>query len=350
MIEPSDWPPAASLETLRIRARLLSAVRSFFDERGYWEVDTPLVSQERVIDANLDPFVAMSETEARSNSKPSRALFLQTSPEFAMKRLLAAGADAIYQLSHVFRQGELGRLHNPEFTMVEWYRVGDSHLAQMQIVEELVLAAFAAVREAAIGREPTIFVPPPPAPSAPFLRTTYRAALATHAGADLAVMDVPALAAWSRERQLHPPPGLEADNRDDWLNWLLAELVEPHLGRDRPEFVCDYPASQASLARIRAESPPVAERFELYYHGIELCNGYHELPDAQELRRRIEDESKRRSSRGQPPLPVPERLLNAMESGLPDCAGVALGFDRLFMLALGAHSVHEVLPFSFEQS
>lgn len=348
MSAPSDWPPAATLETLKIRARLFAAVRRYFDERGYWEVDTPLASQERVIDANLDPFVVLSESEARSESAGRvPRLFLQTSPEFAMKRLLAAGANAIYQLGHVFRQGELGRLHNPEFTMVEWYRVGDTHETQMQVVEDLVAMAFSTVRAAAAD---SALSPLPPAPRRPFLRTTYREAFSRHTGADLAVLDARSLAAWARQNRLHPPPGLEEDDRDGWLNWLLAELVEPHLGRERPEFVCDYPASQASLARVRLEFPPVAERFELYSLGIEICNGYHELPDAEELQRRIESESARRMAGGLAPLPVPERLLQAMRSGLPDCAGVALGFDRLLMLALGAHSIHEVLPFSFEQS
>jgi len=350
MSEPSDWPPAASLETLRIRAQLLAAVRRFFDDRGYWEVDTPLVSQERVIDANLDPFVVLSEADARTESAGRvPRLFLQTSPEFAMKRLLAAGANAIFQLAHVFRQGELGRLHNPEFTMVEWYRVGDTHEAQMQVVEDLVMMAFSAVRSASVDCNAVLF-PLPAVPQVPFLRTTYREAFTRHTGADLAVLDAQSLAEWARRHRLHPPPGLEAEDRDGWLNWLLAELVEPHLGRERPEFVCDYPASLASLARIRPESPPVAERFELYSLGIELCNGYHELSDAVELRQRIESESARRTASALPPMPVPQRLLHAMESGLPDCAGVALGVDRLFMLALGAHSIHEVLPFSFEQS
>jgi lysyl-tRNA synthetase class 2 len=158
------------------------------------------------------------------------------------------------------------------------------------------------------------------------------------------------LAKLVRARGIPVPESLAPDDRDGWLNLLLAELVEPHLGIDRPEFICDYPASQAALAIVRREDPPVAERFELYIAGVEVCNGYHELTDPAELRRRIAVESQRRAASGQPPLPVSNRLLAAMDAGLPPCAGVALGFDRLVMLAAGKSTVAEVIPFSFERA
>jgi lysyl-tRNA synthetase class 2 len=265
-----------------------------------------------------------------------------------MKRLLAAGAEAIYQISHVFRAGERGRLHNPEFAMVEWYRVGQTHIEQMQLVEDLVRAFCGEV-----GQSPFCGAgqPRPNAiPENPFARTTYRQAFLQHTGEDLVLLETDRFPAWAGARGMHPPPGLAADDRDGWLNWLLAELVEPRLGSERPEFLYDYPASQAALAVVRPDDPPVAERFELYWRGIELCNGYHELQDPAELCRRIEIESRRRAGEGLAPLPLPGRFLAAMQAGLPRCAGVALGFDRLLMVATGAPAVRDVMPFDFERA
>jgi lysyl-tRNA synthetase class 2 len=261
-----------------------------------------------------------------------------------MKRLLVAGARAIYQIGHVFRAGELGRQHNPEFTMVEWYRTGDTHFQQMQVVEELIVDVFrAAASDPAAG-------PSSARAKTPFLRTTYRDAFLRCTGKDVMLMTAAQLAALAREHSVSIPESLDNSDRDSWLNLLLAELVEPQLGKERPELLYDYPASQSALAVIRPGNPPVAERFELYISGIELCNGYHELTDAAELRRRIESESQRRLAEGQPALPVSNRLLAAMDAGLPPCSGVALGFDRLVMLATGAKSVAEAIPFAFERA
>jgi lysyl-tRNA synthetase class 2 len=330
-----DFLPTAKLATLELRSRLLAVVRRFFDGRGYFEVDTPLLSHDRVVDPHLEPFVV---------NGPSGPLYLQTSPEFAMKRLLAAGATAIYQMGHVFRAAELGQRHNPEFTMVEWYRAGDTHREQMQVVEDLVIEVFcAAASDPAIGPR-TLEL------KTPFLRTTYREAFLRCTGRDVVLLPAAQLAALARGRTISVPESLDTADRDGWLNLLLAELVEPKLGIERPEFLCDYPASQAALAVIRPEDPPVAERFELYIAGIELCNGYHELTDAAELRRRIESESLRRRAEGLPALPVSNRLLSAMDAGLPRCAGVALGFDRMVMLATGAKSIADVIPFGFERA
>jgi lysyl-tRNA synthetase class 2 len=343
-----DWRPSASLDLLRLRARLLAAVRRFFDTHGYWEVDTPLLSHERVVDPHLEPFVALPEPAGRDGKPAASPLYLHTSPEFAMKRLLAAGAEAIYQIGHVFRAGELGRLHNPEFTMVEWYRVGQTHIEQMQLVEDLVRAFCDEVWQSPScgAGQPR----PVAGLEAPFVRTTYRQAFIRHTGDDLVQMEAGRFTAWAGDRGLHPPPGLAADDRDGWLNWLLAELVEPRLGVERPEFLYDYPASQGALAVVRPDDPPVAERFELYWRGIELCNGYHELRDPAELRTRIENESRRRAGEGLAPLPLPGRFLAAMEAGLPASAGVALGFDRLLMVAAGAPAVRDVMPFGFERA
>ena len=328
-----DHRPTATLQVLELRAKLLSSMRRFFDERGYFEVDTPLLSHDRVVDPHLEPFAIAGA---------AAPLYLQTSPEFGMKRLLTAGARAIYQIGHVFRAHEWGRLHNPEFTMVEWYRAGDTHVEQMQVVEDLVVAAF---RDAQIARPNTATIP-----QAPFLRTTYREAFERHTGSDVFALTTGQLVELARTRGVSIPASFNADDRDECLNLLLAELVEPCLGCDRPEFLCDYPASQAAIARIRPGSPPVAERFELYFAGIELCNGYHELTDPAELRLRMDVESQRRVAEGLSPLPVSSRLLAAMDAGLPACAGVALGFDRLLMLAVGATAIAEVIPFAFDRA
>ncbi len=322
---PTDFRPAASLDVLRLRARLLAFTRRFFDESGYWEVDTPILSHERVIDPNIEPFV--------THNSSSEQLSLQTSPEFAMKRLLASGADAIYQLGKVFRRGELGRLHNPEFTMLEWYRVGDTHHEQMNFVEKFV-SEFASE----VGQQSS-------ASPHPFERLTYDQVFERHTGSKVLSRPTGEIIALARRLGVGAPESLLSNDRDGWLNLLLAERVEPHLGHDRPTFVYDYPASQAALARVRVAGPvSVAERFELYVSGIELCNGYHELTDANTLRARIRHEA---TASGQH-IPEPARLLAAMEQGLPACSGVALGFDRLLMLCLGANSIRQVTPFPFE--
>ena len=320
-----DFLPTAELETLRFRARVLAAIRQFFDLRGYFEVDTPLLSQDCVIDANLEAFVI-------PNAHQGHDLFLQTSPEFAMKRLLVAGADAIYQLGKVFRRGERGARHNPEFTMVEWYAVATDHHGQMQVTEDLVRCVFnlSAVRTL---------------PPQSFHRTTYAEAFQRQVGIDVFGTETERLAQVARERGVGIPESLERDDRDGWLNLLLAELIEPHLGRAGPEYLLDYPASQAALAIVRSGPPAIAERFELYLDGIELCNGYHELADPEELRSRILREWTTRA--GDPP--VSSRLLQAMEMGLPPCSGVALGVDRLVMLAAGKPRLDDVIAFPVER-
>lgn len=298
-------------------------MRRFFDEQGYLEVETPLLSADATVDPNLDPFVA-KWAPAGANGSGGQDRYLQTSPEFAMKRLLAAGATAIYQVTHAFRNGELGRLHNPEFTIVEWYRAGDTYFDQMRVTEQLVRCV--------LGETD----------GSPFARTSYQRAFERHADFDPLRTPTSELPTVAAQRGLTPPPGLEASDRDGWLNFLLVELVEPKLGADSPEFLFDYPASQAALARVRQDDPPVAERFELYIQGIELCNGYQELTDADELRRRIRDQNL--------DARLNSRLLDAMDAGLPSCSGVALGFDRLVMLAAGASALSEVIAFPFDRA
>lgn len=338
--------PTASIAALQQRARLLRSVRQFFDDRGYWELETPLLSHDIVVDAWLEPFVVDWLPEPQQWAAGGQPLYLQTSPEFAMKRVLAAGATAVWQICKAFRNGEVGRRHNPEFTMLEWYRVGDDHHAQIQVTEDLVrtiLQAGGAVRAGSDSTTVRQGCEP-----APYERLTYDQAFLRHAGRTVLDATQAELAALAASHRLVAPPGLADDDRDGWLNFLLAELVEPHLGHDRPTFLLDYPASQAALAKTRCDvpgGPAVAERFELYIDGIELCNGYHELTDAGILRQRIAEQTALRSAAGLRPLPQESRLLDVMEVGLPESSGVALGLDRLFMLALGCTTIDEVLAF-----
>ncbi|MCY2993722.1 MAG: EF-P lysine aminoacylase EpmA [Planctomycetota bacterium] len=320
--------PTASWEHLRLRAELLRRLRQFFDSRGFLEVDTPLLSADTVIDRHLDPLRVTLFDDARRPAE-GRTLWLQTSPEFAMKRLLAAGATAIYQVTHAFRGGERGRLHNPEFTMAEWYRVGDGLQDGLQLLSDLAETLLA--RGAAD-------------------HLTYREAFLQHAGVDPLTSDVRELAARTHTLHLTVPAGLDPQDRDEWLDLLLVECVEPQLGQQRPTILYDYPASQSALARVRDGDPPVAERFELYVRGIELANGYHELLDPAILRQRNHKVNRQRQADGKPMLPEDSQLLAAMVSGLPPCTGVALGFDRLVMVAAGAEDIAAVMTFPVERA
>ncbi|MGA2061902.1 MAG: EF-P lysine aminoacylase EpmA [Thermoguttaceae bacterium] len=321
-----DFLPTASWENLRLRADLLRRLRDFFHAQGFLEVETPILSSDTVVDRHLDPFHIEIPL---GPEKPPRRMWLQTSPEFAMKRLLAAGAKAIYQISRVFRQGEQGPLHNPEFTMIEWYRAGDGMAEGMRFTSDLA--------EIMLRRGPA-------------RQVSYRNAFIEHAGVDPLLSDTAALIAAVKKQGIQPPASLASDDRDGWLDLLLVERVQPHLGLDRPVLLYDYPATQAALSRIRNDDPPVAERFELYVSGIELANGYHELLDAKELIRRNRENNRRRTAEGKPALPEQSRLLAAMESGLPPAVGVALGFDRLVMLAAGAKTLADVIAFPFDRT
>jgi lysyl-tRNA synthetase class 2 len=324
-----DFRPAASWDNLRLRAELLRRLREFFHERGFLEVETPILSADTVVDRHLDPFAV---AVASGPTQRPATFWLQTSPEFAMKRLLAAGAEAIYQTSRVFRQGEQGALHNPEFTLVEWYRAGEGLKEGIGRTSDLC--------EALLGRGPAE-------------RMSYRAAFARYVGLDPHTAPIEDLVAAARQGVAGgspPPENLRPEDCDGWLDWLLVDRVQVHLGQGRPLVLYDYPASQAALAHIRPGNPPVAERFELYVSGIELANGYHELRDADELRRRIARANAQRVADGKPPLPEASRLLAAMQAGLPPAVGVALGFDRLVMLAAGAKSIAEVMAFPWDRA
>ncbi|MFZ5829695.1 MAG: EF-P lysine aminoacylase EpmA [Planctomycetota bacterium] len=321
-----DLLPTASLEMLRLRAELLRRLRGFFDERGFLEVETPILSADTVVDRHLDPFATGICGEL---GKPPRRLWLQTSPEFHMKRLLAAGAGPIYQVSRVFRLGERGRLHNPEFTLVEWYQPGEDMAAGMRFTNELCQALLGCERAEELS---------------------YATAFARHVGVDPHRASGAELAQAARRLGIAAPTSLSEEDRDGWIDLLLSHCVQPHLGAERPTLLFDYPAGQAALARVRPCDPPVAERFELFFRGIELANGYHELLDAEELERRNERANALRAADGKNTLPEGSRLLKVMQKGLPPAVGVAMGFDRVAMLAAGAASIDEVIAFPLERA
>ncbi len=320
----NDFRPTADWKNLRLRARLLRVVREFFDNHGFLEVETPILSADTVVDRHLDPFWV-------EDSHSSQRLWLQTSPEFAMKRLLGAGGQSIYQITRAFRRQEHGAMHNPEFTIVEWYRVGDGLEEGMRLLSDLAQATLDRGRAEPIS---------------------YCEAFRRHVGIDPHAADADQLRRAVVENGIEPPQSLDAADRDGWLDLLLVECVEQHLGKTTPTILYDYPASQAALARIRADEPeaPVAGRFELYVDGIELANGYHELTDAEELRRRNAQANRQRAADGKAKLPENSRLLAAMEAGLPASTGVALGFDRLVMIAAGARTIAEVMSFPIDRA
>lgn len=324
MARGKEWRPSAPLHHLHQRARILAGVRAFFAERGVLEVETPMLSIATITDPHLESFTTHYTGPGHADGT---TLYLHTSPEFPMKRLLAAGSGPVYQLGKVFRQGETGRRHNPEFTLLEWYRPGFDHHALMDEV--------AALAAPILGLE-----------GEPVEKLGYRSAFLRHAAIDPLAASLDELRACAQRLGI---TGLDGEReRDVWLDLILTHAVEPRLGGDGLCFIHDYPASQAALARLNPDNPQVAERFELYYRGVELANGFHELADAGEQRRRFTMELETREEQGLPVVPMDEYLLTALAEGFPPCAGVALGVDRLVMLALGAESLAEVMAFTID--
>jgi lysyl-tRNA synthetase class 2 len=321
-----DFRPTATLAALKLRARLNALIRGFFAERGVLEVETPMLSMA----GNSDPNIASFSLgfSGRVDGAP-RTRWLRTSPEYPLKRLLAAGVGDCYELGRVFRDGEAGDRHNPEFTMLEWYRAGWNHLDLIEETMELVRAALALV-----GRDARVE------------RVSYRDLYRRHLGLDPATANEAALHSALGEIEISP----EGLGRDDWLDLLMTHRIQPALAGDCLVAVYDYPASQCALARIRPGDPPVAERFEIYLGPLELANGYHELTDAAEQRLRFERDLAVRELRNACAPPLDERLLAALEHGLPSCAGVALGVDRLLMAMLDAARIDDVLAFGFSMA
>jgi lysyl-tRNA synthetase class 2 len=307
---------------LRLRAHLNAMFREFFAARGVVEIETPILSAAGNTEPNIESF---SATFAGPINAGARERWLRTSPEFPLKRLLAEGFGDCYELGRVFRNGEAGGSHNPEFTLLEWYRVGFDHRRLALECAQLVRTALALVQR-----------------DANVTTTSYRDWFRDRLGLDPFSADEHALRAPLREFSINPD-GL---TRDDWLDLLVTHCLQPALPDDAITIVYDFPASQCSLARINAGHPPVAERFELYLGHSELANGYHELNDAVEQRERFRRENALRLERGQRELPLDEKLLAVLDE-LPDCAGVALGVDRLLMCLLGMDDIRAVLAFPF---
>jgi lysyl-tRNA synthetase class 2 len=326
-----DWRPSAGWPVLALRARLLACSRAFFADRGVTEVETPALVRHAVTDPHL------ANIPARLAGQPA-AWWLHTSPEFHMKRLLAAGAPDIYQVCRVFRDGEQGRRHEPEFTMIEWYRHGLD--LDGMIAETVALLASLA---AATGQD-----------TGPVQVLSYPALVAGTIGIDPLASPVALL----RERVLAVlgpdlvDPSLAAalgDDADGWLDLLMSHRIMPALPAGALTVIRDYPASQAALARLDPADPRVALRFELFWRGLELANGYHELADPGEQRRRFAADRARRLALGRPDVAPDPRLLAALDAGLPDCAGVAAGFDRLMMAITGAVDIAAVSSFAGER-
>ena len=321
----NDWSPNASINHLKQRSQIIQTIRSFFNKKGVWEVETPALSHYSVTDQHLHSF----ETRfAGPGFAKGCNLYLQTSPEYAMKRLLAAGSGCIYQISKAFRNEESGRFHNPEFTMLEWYRVGFDHKALMKEVAELLQHLLSVA-------------------SPDYM--TYQQAFIQYLATDPLTADIYQL------QQLAYSQGFEElsqqlNDKDDLLQLLFSQCIEPLIGQQVPCFVYNFPASQAALARISEQDNRVAERFEVYYKGIELANGFHELTDHTEQALRFQSDNHKRNLAGLANKKVDHRFIAALQHGLPTCAGVALGIDRLVMLALGASHIDKVISFSIDRA
>ena len=313
------WQPSATLEILKKRARILQSIRAFFDELNVLEVETPVISKAAITDPQIESF----STQFRQ-----KEFYLHTSPEFYMKRLLVAGSGDIYQISKVFRDDEKGRNHNPEFTMLEWYRLGFNHHQLMDEIESLLN------RLMVEGK-------------VEFQRLSYQQAFLNQFKIDPFNTDVIKLKQVAQTFNIETPQGMD-DDIDMWLDWLMVEKIAPAFPEDSFTFLYDYPASQASLARLDREDSRKANRFELFYGELELANGFYELTNADEQAKRFENDNIVRQQRGQKLMPVDECLLDALKSGLPECSGVAIGIDRLLMLLTGADRIDEVISFGDE--
>lgn len=321
-----DWQPTAAIKNLHLRAEILTKVRAFFAARNVLEVETPLLSHATVTDVYLQSFMTQYHP---GHPLPPQSLYLQTSPEYAMKRLLAAGSGPIFQICKAFRnEGEFGRHHNPEFTMLEWYRPGFSHHDLMDETDELLQT---------ILQLPTAE------------RFTYTEVFTRYADINPHTISLAELKERTQKLGLFAD-GHFSDDKDQWLHLIMAEVIEPKIGRGRATFIYDFPTTQAALARIRPDNPPVAERFEVYIEGTELANGFHELTDASEQRQRFYNDLQKREKLNYSPVPMDNLFLTALEHGLTPCAGIALGIDRLVMLATKANSLAEVISFTVDRA
>lgn len=322
------WQPSAPINNLLKRAKIISQIRQFFADRCILEVETPTLSQYAVTDVHLSSFHTLFLKPAEFSENKGQKMSLITSPEYHMKRLLAAGSGPIFQMSKCFRNHEeVSRYHNPEFTMLEWYRIQFDMIQMINEVDDLF--------QAVLDCEPAE-------------RISYQKAFLRYLDIDPIDTDRDSLV--NAVNQLNIGFNTDGVDDDTLLQCLFTFGVEPHIGHDKPIVVYHFPASQAALAEISTEDHRVARRFEFYYKGVELANGFKELTNWQEQRQRFEQNNQMRAAQNLPPQNIDIQLLAAMESGLPDCAGVAVGLDRLIMLALNSATLDDVISFTFEKA
>jgi len=317
----SKWQPAASFEMLIVRARLLEKLREFMAGHGILEVETPMLVNAAVTDPHIKSF----ETDFQyPGSRHIQKHFLHTSPEYAMKRLLASGSGPVYQICHVFRDNEIGKFHNPEFTMLEWYRPGYDHHQLMDELDKLIQV---------LNFKPS-------------QKKTYAEVFKEKTGID------PHIATLSELQKIAGDYGLTAQGDESaiLLDFIFSHCVSDHLGHECPLMIYDFPASQSALARIRHTDPPVAERFELFINGLEIANGFHELCDAGEQKKRFLQDNLKRERSCKPEVLIDEKFIAALKHGLPPCAGVAVGVDRLLMVMHHCTDIHEVIAFPVDRT
>jgi len=327
-----NYLPTASIEALQTKAEIIRCIRHFFDSQCFFEVHTPVLSQDTVVDLHLEPISLVTD-----RSRPPKR-YLQTSPEFLMKRLLAAGAKSIYQIGPAFRSEEIGPNHNPEFLMLEWYRAGDRYEDGIQFLADFACHLL---------------------PVSQVEEITYSEAFRKYCGIEIQRESVTEVAERSAELGYRPQADPSQSNSENdaqqkslifrqFCDFLWTSEVEPKLGIEKATIVYDWPASESALSIVRNDDFPVAERYELYYNGLELANGYHELLDASVLEERNEKTNQLREKIGKRKLPADSRLIDAMKAGLPACCGVAVGIDRLVMAILGEKDIRKVIPFPWD--
>ncbi len=326
------WSPACSYNVLQKRAWLLSSIRSFFNEQGVLEVETPLLGQAVGTDPNLGFFSThfLPTQGLEPGISKTQSCYLQTSPEFAMKRLLAAGSGSIFQICKAFRNEELGRFHNPEFTILEWYRLGFDLEQLMDDIELLFDRLFTKTMGLV---EPDRF--------------TYEEVFYQYTGLNVLYVSISDFERCAESNRYTEAKSICNESRSDWLDFLFSHMVQPQLGRERLTLIYDFPTCQASLARIRSDEPEVAERVEVFFRGVELANGFNELTNSEEQERRFDLELAERKQKGLTLPPKDEHFLSALKAGLPACSGVAVGLDRILMLMMDSETINDVLAFPF---
>lgn len=324
----NGWQPSCDLQQLRVRSQLLAAIRIFFQKKDVLEVETPLLCHTTGTDPQLDFF------SSQFHSPPNdQILFLQSSPEFAMKRLLAAGSGSIFQICKAFRNGESGRYHNPEFTILEWYRVNFTLQDLMDEVAELLMG-----------------IVKPYLALKPVQSVSYQQIFSEKTGLDPLFFNQQAYHRYAVEQGIPEAISICADNHVLWLDFIFSHKVQPDLGEDAFCLVHSYPAIQSSLARVNKANPDVAERFEVFVKGVELGNGFFELADVLEQEKRFDRELEYRRANLLPEVEKDGLFLAALQSGLPECSGVAIGLDRLLMVMTDSQAIDEVLAFSVSRA